>query len=354
MLNPITQSKQYLLAYFLFWALIAWLQSVVAHWILEEPWMQTIVESVVYVSSFGLIGLGVWFVVRFSGIEGESIINPLATHAASASLLVFVWMSIAHGANAMIFGDSIFFMDLPEAELWWRVSFGYIFYIFVALNYYLLIFYQNFKEKQFRESEMKTMLKESELSMLKAQINPHFIFNSLNSISSLTLTKPESAHEMIVKLSSFLRHTIGYSETDLVPIKKEIETIQLYLDIEKSRFGDKLSVNINGLSELAEEVNIPNLILQPLIENAVKYGVYESTENTSIDIDLQLEEGVLDVRIVNGLEADGVARQGKGIGLKNVQSRLQLVYERNDLLQVKKTLGKFEVKVSIPQIKSND
>ena len=185
--------------------------------------------------------------------------------------------------------------------------------------------------------------------MLKAQLNPHFIFNSLNSISALTLTRPEDAHEMIVKLSTFLRHTIGHSELDLVTIHKEIDTISLYLAIEKSRFGDKLVVDIEGLDELDESVILPNLILQPLVENAVKYGVYERLDESKISIRLSLDNNYLIVEISNttGEVPKGVT--GKGIGLKNVQRRLQYIYETGDLIKTKKDKDQFVTTLKIPQ-----
>jgi sensor histidine kinase YesM len=354
MINPILQNRQYLIAYAAFWFFITLLLSVLRYWSLNQVWEEAIIESFIYVASFGFIGLSIWFVVRFTDLETSNIINAIITHLAAASLLLFIWHSLAFGAHGLLKASNWNILDAPTSSLWWWTTFGYFFYVIIALNYYLLIFYQNYQEKQIRESEMKIMLKESELSMLKAQINPHFIFNSLNSISTLTLTAPENAHEMIVKLSTFLRYTIGQSETDLVPLNKEIEAMQLYLEIEKSRFGDKLQVNIEGLDHIPVETNIPNLILQPLVENAIKYGVYESTQATKINMAFSLSAQMLAIHITNKVETDSVPKKGKGIGLNNVKSRLQLNYGRFDLLQTKLDHDTFHVRLSIPQIITND
>ena len=159
---------------------------------------------------------------------------------------------------------------------------------------------------------------------------------------------------MIVKLSTFLRHTIGQSETDLVTIQKEIDTISLYLAIEKSRFGEKLQVEINGLDEIEETVMVPNLILQPLVENAVKYGVYELLDVSVIRIQLAMENLMLVVEIINDRAEKPGSKKGKGIGLKNVNRRLQHIYDRNDLLRTAEEAHTFVTTIKIPQQKNHE
>ena len=349
MFNPITKKRTYLFAYFLFWILVAALQAVLVHWTQEVPWLESSVEAAIYATLFGFAGLSIWFVVRFTGLQFRNLWNALINHFAAASLLISAWLSISYTLSSLILGRPMDIRDAPAADLSWRIGLGVVYYILVSLNYYLLIFYQNFREKEVSELEMKSLLKESELSMLKAQLNPHFIFNSLNSISALTLTRPEDAHEMIVKLSTFLRHTIGHSERDLISIHKELETISLYLAIEKSRFGDKLIVDVKGLEDIKETTMLPNLILQPLVENAVKYGVYEMLEESKISIDLAMDNNYLVVRITNTTGEIPKGIKGKGIGLKNVHRRLQYIYESGDLIRTKKEANLFITTLKIPQ-----
>ncbi|MEO9802529.1 MAG: histidine kinase [Reichenbachiella sp.] len=349
MVNPILKNREHVLAYFLFWVMLTVIQTMLLYWAQNLQWSQAFVEAAIYCFGFSLVGLGIWFIVRFTGLETGNLWNALSSHMAAAALLIFIWIASCYYLTAYVLNYPGSLSSVPLYDLWWRVALGVVYYLLVSLIYYLLIFYQNFKEKQIREIEMQSVLKETELSMLKAQINPHFIFNSLNSISSLTLTRPEDAHEMIVKLSSFLRYTIGHEETELVSIQKELETIQLYLDIEKLRFGEKLKVQFHGVNDLPETVSIPNLILQPLIENAIKYGVYESTSASTIDVHLSFVNRQLQITMVNSIESDGVSKKGKGIGLKNVRSRLQLIYESVDLLQTSKEQNQYKVQLTIPQ-----
>ena len=354
MYNPITKKVSHLVAYFLFWLFVAAIQATVLHWAQEVGWFNAVIESVIYSLIFGLAGLSIWFVVRFTGLEVKNLWNALVNHLAAASLLISLWLYISFSLSALVLGQPIDIRAAAPSEISWRAGLGTVYYILIALNYYLLIFYQNFREKEVSELEMKSLLKESELSMLKAQLNPHFIFNSLNSISALTLTRPEDAHEMIVKLSTFLRHTIGQPETELVSIRKEIDTISLYLDIEKSRFGEKLQVKINGLETLPETTRLPNLILQPLIENAVKYGVYELLDISLITIDLQLDDHLLLIKITNDRAERAGAMKGKGIGLKNVRRRLQYIYDRNDLLNTSVEEKTFITSLKIPQLTNHE
>lgn len=354
MVNPILKNREHLLAYLLLWVMLTIIQTMLLHWAQDLHWSQAFVEACIYCFGFSLVGLGIWFIVRFTGLESGNLWNALSSHLAAAALLIFVWLAGSYYLTALVLGYSKHIQSTPLYELWWRAALGIVYYLLVSLIYYLLIFYQNFREKQIHEIEMESALKETELSMLKAQINPHFIFNSLNSISSLTLTRPEDAHEMIVKLSSFLRYTIGHAETELVPMHKELETIQLYLEIEKLRFGNKLEVKFDEANELPKEVKVPNLILQPLIENAIKYGVYESTSASSIHVHFSFDNQRLNIEIINSLEGDSVTHKGKGIGLKNVRGRLQLIYESADLLQTTKEKDQYKVQLTIPQLNNQE
>ena len=166
-----------------------------------------------------------------------------------------------------------------------------------------------------QQAQLETMLKESELEMLKSQINPHFIFNSLNSIASLTITAPNQAREMVVKLSDFLRYSLGKENHQLNTVEEEIANLMLYLEIEKVRFGDRLNV-LADIDKSLWHLTLPNLILQPLIENSVKHGIYESLENVTIRVTAKYENDVLRVFMTNEFDPQAVSKKGKGIGLK--------------------------------------
>ena len=169
------------------------------------------------------------------------------------------------------------FIDFLNQSLPYRIITDVLFYIVLVLVYSLIVYSETFREKISNESNLRTLVREAELNALKAQINPHFLFNSLNSISLLTMRDPARAREMIIKLSEFLRYSLRFREDETTTVKEELENMKRYLDIEKIRFGDKL-VYENFCDDAFLNASIPNMILQPLLENAVKHGVYESTD----------------------------------------------------------------------------
>jgi LytS/YehU family sensor histidine kinase len=244
-------------------------------------------------------------------------------------------------------GDEAYLTYLNKS-IPWRIGIGFMVYTLMALNYYLQIYYQNFKEKLVRESELKALVRESQLSSLKSQINPHFLFNSLNSISSLTMVSPERAQDMVINLSDFLRYSLSSKNESLTTFQKELQNIDRYLKIEKIRFGKRLHVE-KQISEPCLRFYLPGLILQPLMENAVKYGVYESTDKSNIFIEASCTEDVLEVTIRNDYDPDYISKRGEGIGLRNVASRMKIQYGREDLVKIENKKNSFEVRMIFPQ-----
>ena len=193
------------------------------------------------------------------------------------------------------------------------------------------------------------MAHQAHLKMLRYQLNPHFLFNTLNAISTLILMKDNNtANGMVSRLSDFLRYSLDKDPIKRVPLKQEIQAIDLYLDIEKVRFGKRL-VYENHIEEKSLEAKIPNLLLQPIYENAIKHGVYESTEPILIKTEARIQDNELHINISNDFDPEAHVRKGKGIGLKNIQERLILIYNREDLLSVRKKKHSFEVNIKIPQ-----
>lgn len=348
MLNPLVTNQIYKRIYLFIWLITGVLHYLILRFAVDINHFSALLDAVIFNVLFAVIGYGIWYVVRFSGLEPGNIFNAIITHLLAAVILAAGWAGTGYMLLKLIPGAGSGYLLFVEETLYWRGALGIIYYILIALNYYLVIFYTEYQQQKLRKSEMDRLLKESELSMLKAQINPHFIFNSLNSISSLILTTPDKAHEMVINLSAFLRYTIAPRDKKLVKLSQELEAINLYLSIEKIRFGDKLNLTVSCDKSL-DNLTLPNMILQPLVENAVKYGVYESTDTCKISISCHVAQNTLIIHIINDIEPGGTPKKGKGIGLKNVKSRLKLIYEKDNLLKIEKAEDKFSVKLTIPQ-----
>jgi LytS/YehU family sensor histidine kinase len=218
--------------------------------------------------------------------------------------------------------------------------------------FYNFKYYEDLQQNIRKEHELKSQLKESEFEALKAQINPHFLFNSLNSISSLCMIDSAKAQSMIINLSDFLRLSINKKNEHTTSLEEEIENMNLYLGIEKQRFGKKLNV-VYHLKENTTKAIIPSMILQPIIENSIKHGVSQLTDLSDIVIRSSIKAQNLQISIENQFDPSYSAKKGTGIGIKNIRNRLVNLYDKVDLLEIEKQENKFIVKLTIPQETQN-
>lgn len=202
--------------------------------------------------------------------------------------------------------------------------------------------------KQSIEKERETL--KIELNSLQQQFQPHFLFNSLNSINALTISNPKEAQKMIHLLSQFMRGSIRGNKSELVSLNDEIEHLKLYTDIEKVRFGDRLKVNYHIPKELHSK-QLPHLILQPLIENAIKYGLYGNIDEIEIEIDASFKKNQLIITMSNPYDAKtSSSAKGTGYGLPSIEKKMQILYNQYQLLSIKKTDDLFTVQLIIPQL----
>ncbi len=208
---------------------------------------------------------------------------------------------------------------------------------------------QNQQAQNQRKQDMERLAREAELNKLRQQLQPHFLFNSLNSISALTGSQPEKARHMIQQLSDFLRGTIKKDDEQYTTFAEELQYLQLYLDIEKVRFGYRLQTNINCEDE-AMQMQLPTMLLQPLVENAIKFGLYDTIGEVIIFITAKKNNDMLQVIVQNPFdETTAAPMKGTGFGLASISRRLFLLFGRQDLLQIKKEAQQFITIINIPQ-----
>jgi sensor histidine kinase YesM len=310
----------------------------------------SIADSLVYNTLYCLLGLGLWYPTRYISVDEKRIWKTLLNHLFAAVFSSVIWAYAGYFILSNWFSEYHEYVNFLDNSFSLRITFGVIFYLVTVSFYYIIFYYKRFKEKAEHESKMETLLKESELRSLKYQINPHFIFNSLNSISSLTMSEPKVAQEMTINLSSFLRSTLSHNDRQMNLLKDEIENIKLYLEIEKIRFGENLDFDID-INKECKSTEVPSMILQPLIENAIKHGVYESIEKITINLACKREKDYLVIQVKNNFDPDTAPRKGKGIGLKNIQERLKLIYNQDNLLTYEKSDNQFTAKIYIPKEK---
>ncbi len=230
------------------------------------------------------------------------------------------------------------------------VRIGLLFMILSAWSIGQLLFKQLNELQESMEQQISTesMVRDAELQKLQLQLQPHFLFNSLNSINALILVNASKAREMVQQLSDFLRTTLRRADEQWITLEQELAYLQLYLSIEKVRFGHRLEVKMD-CDEQIKLWLIPPLLIQPLVENAIKFGLYGTTEAVVISMSTTRVNDSLQIVITNPFDKDMQPAEGSGFGLNGLKRRLYLLYTRNDLLQTSIQDNHFTVTLTLPE-----
>jgi two-component system LytT family sensor kinase len=233
----------------------------------------------------------------------------------------------------------------------WPVRFDIVFLQVGCMSILSVLWYSTEEEHENRQrrNDAERLAKEAELFKLRQQLAPHFLFNSLNSISALIVSRPEQARKMIQQLSDFLRGNLKKEDQQWVPLSEEIQYLELYLDIEKVRFGHRLSTVIICEEECLER-KLPPMLLQPIVENAIKFGLYDTTEAVTIAIRARLDGKFVRIEVENPFDPEtSRPKKGTGFGLTSIQRRLYLIFARPDLMETHVDNNLFTTIVRIPQ-----
>jgi sensor histidine kinase YesM len=347
MINPFVKNVKSFSAYLISWIFIFLVHSSILYFVLNLSVTLSLVDSFIFNFTFLILGLSFWYSTKFISFETFTSFKIITNHITAAFFSSGIWIIIGYFAASQIFIHDFEYLRFLYASLIWRFFIGMLFYFIIVSLMYIIIYYENFQEKVLKEAELKTLVKEAELKSLKYQINPHFIFNSLNSISALTISEPDRARKMTIDLSTFLRKTLSSNEIQKSKLIDELNNAKLYLDIEKIRFEDKFTYS-EEINEACTEIEVPNMILQPIFENAIKHGVYESVDPVNINFKCEEISDYMKITITNNYDEEAIPRKGEGIGMSNIQSRLRMIYNQDNLLKFSKNNGIFTVTIFIP------
>jgi two-component system LytT family sensor kinase len=263
--------------------------------------------------------------------------------------LAFICVMIQRYLLTELNGSDTTYPGFLEQSLFVRGAFGWLMILLMAILTWFAVYVTERKENEKRREDAAELARNAELSNLRQQLQPHFLFNSLNSISALAGSQPEGARKMIQQLSDFLRGTVKKDSTSKVTLGEELDHLQLYLEIEKVRFGNRLTTEITKTVE-SLGMTLPSLLLQPIVENAIKFGLYDTIGDISITISARSESKMLIIEVKNPFDPNtSVPQKGTGFGLSSVQRRLYLLYSRNDLLATSQHENIFATTIRIPQ-----
>ena len=309
------------------------------------PWEAATADAVLSNILLLLACLLVMIVLRYYLPRGQQYINVFAL----CLLLTIAWLLLSKWLLGLLLGQYEGYKLLLHNSLSIRFSLAFLLLGFITMVSILWYSQLEQKEQEERKKDAEKLAREAELFKLRQQLQPHFLFNSLNSINALIGSRPQEARKMVQQLSDFLRGTIKKDETQWVNLKEELEYLQLYLDIEKVRFGNRLATAID-IEEITHNLKLPALLLQPIVENAIKFGLYDTIGETVIEISAAKEENHLLIKVKNPFDPETSSpKQGTGFGLNSVQRRLYLLFARNDLVTTEAKDNIFITIVRIPQ-----
>jgi two-component system, LytTR family, sensor kinase len=254
--------------------------------------------------------------------------------------------------NWPAFHFSLHWPALQRLFLWNLVEDIFAIYLPIVVIAHAALYYRQFREKELRAAQLQRQLSDAKLLALKNQLQPHFLFNTLHSISSLMLTDVGAADTMIARLSDLLRMSLQSDGQHLTSLKRELEFTQAYLDIEKIRFGQRLAVNFEIAPETLD-ITVPHLLLQPLVENSIKHGIARSTAGGEVTVVAVLSGDRLSLsikdRVPDRADALRSTAPGIGIGLKGTRERLRTLYGDEQRFETRAFAGgEFEVQILLP------
>ena len=347
MQHPILANRTRLIIWGLAWLFLGIGQALLYYFAYGRFVNISIADALLSLLIFSGLALSIWYPFNYFTLGKENPLSLILNLLAIGVVSVVLWILISKGILLLLLPDRNIHQEYWDVTLLYRIGTGLFIYMLVILSYFLFVSLSNLSEKKAREAKLESLVKETELKMLRSQINPHFLFNSLNSISSLTISDPDKARDMVIKLSEFMRYALSKKDEQPVTLRSELDNLRLYFDIEKVRFGDRLTTDEN-IDENCLDTKMPVMLLQPLYENAIKHGVYESTQRVTIVTEAKRTDGHIEIKITNNFESVPSSRKGTGTGLLNVSRRLELYYGKNASIKTTRENDVYSVSLIIP------
>ncbi|MEX2235526.1 MAG: histidine kinase [Cyclobacteriaceae bacterium] len=329
--------------FFLLWC-SCWilLQTLALQFTFGFGWRISLADSAVTNLIIAIAGYDMILVMKY--YQPRQVIGV----AMSIGLAILCVFAINH-LTLLLVNETDEYVSFLDKSLFIRGLYSWLMIALVSALTGLSLYMRERQEADNRNVSIEKLAREAELSRLRQQLQPHFLFNSLNSISALAGSNPEEARRMIHQLSDFFRGTLKKDDQQLILLSEELEHLTLYLEIEKVRFGHRLKTDIDcQTSSLA--MKLPSLLLQPVVENAIKFGLYDTLGDALVSIHASADNGYLKITVKNPFDpASTQPKRGTGFGLNSIQRRLYLLYARNDLVTISQKENIFTTAIKIPQ-----
>ncbi len=321
-MHPIFTSARNLWLYILAWQLPAALVGYLLWVSARLSVLEAIALSAPLCFPFAIVCLSPWYLCRVLPLHTSSGLKLAVNHLLAAMVAAAFWMKLASFLARGLdrWHPGLYARVHPHLPFLFGV--GMLLYLLSVAWHYTYLELETARTAIRLEHQARVLARDTELKALKAQLNPHFLFNCLNSISALTSIDSSRAREMCIRLSDFLRNTLRLGEKTAISFAEEIALAQTYFEVEHVRFGSRLSVE-QKIEQNCERCLVPPLILQPLVENAVKHGIASLVDGGFIHVRASIENDFLRVVVENNFDPDNPSPRHTGLGLANVRSRVE-------------------------------
>jgi hypothetical protein len=346
-MHPIIARRERLVLYLALWLVFGLLlSSVIA---VSAPFIWSAAYAVPLSLLLGLLALPFWYLVRVLPVDTTPLSRLAGTWLGVGFVTLAIWIAAALGWQALLLHVAgVSRAAAPRMPLVVLHSFAGSIGLFVAvLGHYMLAAFDRSVQAEHRALELRVLAREAELRSLRGQLDPHFLFNSLNSVAALAGSDAQAARRMCLLMAGFFRKSLGLGGQQWIPLSEELSLAETFLAIEEVRFGERLRKRFD-VAEDALTLAVPPLVLQPLVENAVHHGIAHLVDGGEIIVRARRRDGLLELAVENPCDPERPASRGAGVGLQNVRSRIETLFGHRASVDVNAEPHRFRVAMVLP------
>ncbi len=348
-MHPILAHTERILVYLVAWLILGFLFMALTALSGQAEWIGAAMFILPLTIVYAFVCLSAWYLCRAFPLDRTPFSQLILTFIVAAAVASSFEVLVSNGWRWML-GQSGFIgasAILPTISTQLFFGIGVMLFLLGGAAQYLIVAFEDSRAAERRVFELKLLAQEAELKALRSQIDPHFLFNSLNSVSALTTKNPHAARNMTLLLADFFRKSLKFGANESITLEEELSLAASFLEIEKIRFGTRLRVE-TAVEEAAKICRVPSLLLQPVLENSIAHGIAHLVDGGTIRIQAHRNGSRLNVKVENPCDPDRPKRTGTGVGLENVRMRLRSLYDAEARLDVYEDKRVFRVELSLP------
>jgi hypothetical protein len=348
-MHPILISRSRMLVYLAVWVAFGLQLAAVMVFGGKAPATWSLEFAVPVAVLLGLQSLSFWYLVQAMPPDTTPPLRMTSIWFAAGVISLAIWLGVSYEWSQFLLPVGVVYPESAKSALPVMVFAGGIAILLAVLGHYLLWAFQRSREAERRALELQVLAREAELRSLRAQLDPHFLFNSLNSVAALIGNDTAAARQMCFLMAQFFRKSLTLGREQAIPLAEEIALAETFLAIERVRFGERLRSRFD-IADDVRNVSVPPLMLQPLVENAVHHGVAHLIEGGEVNVRARRREGFVELVVENPCDPDRPPSRSTGVGLVNVRSRVETLCGHRASVDVDASESSFRVSILLPAV----